>query len=455
MRVEKDTETRKKSFSLKMQFTLFFILFVMALYSVVIITTLQQLKGITETISAQLGLPIVEETAAIIDGDAFENLSKTLDPQDPYYEKTRLQLLAIKEASNCLYLYTMTPASSSAADKVYRYIIDGSTSPDDTEHFSPLGTEEDISHYQQPILKTMETKTTQVSSIDYNPPWGWTVSTYAPILNSSGKSVGIIGCDFRAENIYEKLWSQIIRQLVVSAFFVILGFAAYLYMVNGVNKQNRRLIELKEAAEESSAALKEERDTISAMKDALKVGLFFMDKNFIIQDHYSRFLESVLDVKDLRGKKFTDLLSASMSPKEITSLMEYFVILFNHALIRNKGFNKQLMEKLNPIQELTYISPETGKEKRLQWTFVPVDRGNGRLFILGNIQDITAEKHLETQLVKEEIKSREEINTLFKLIRSEPNIIKELERVKQERTAFSGLIDKILILKEENYTPEI
>jgi hypothetical protein len=446
--MKKNTKTQKKSFSLKLQFTLFFILFIVALYSVVIITTLQQLKGITETISAQLGLPIVKEAAAIIDGDAFENLNRTLDTQDPYYEETRLQMLAIKERANCLYLYTMAPASSSAEDKVYRYIIDGSASPEDPEHFSPLGTEEDISPYHKSILKAMETKTTQVSSIAYNALWGWTISTYGPILNSSGNSVGIIGCDFQAENVYEKLWSQIIRQLVVSAGFVALGFAAYLYMVNGVNKQNRHLIELKEAAEEASAALMEERDTIAAMKDALKVGLFFMDKNFIIQDHYSRSLESVLDVKDLRGKKFTDLLSASMSRKEITSLMEYFVVLFNRPLSRNRGFSKQVMENLNPLQELTYVSPETGKEKRLQWTFVPVDRGNGRLFILGNIQDITAEKQLETQLANEGLKSKEEINTLFRLIRSDPNIIRELERVRKEKTAFSELIDKILILKE-------
>jgi hypothetical protein len=266
--------------------------------------------------------------------------------------------------------------------------------------------------------------------------------------------VGIVGCDFRAEHVYEKLWSQIIRQLLISAIFMALGLAAYLYMVNGVNKQNRRLIELKEAAEEASLALKDERDTITAMKDALKVGLFFMDKNFIIQDHYSSYLESVLDVKDLRGKKFTDLLSASIPPKEITRLMEYFVILFNRSLLQSRTFNKQMMENLNPIQELTYISPETGKEKKLQWTFVPVDRGNGKLFILGNIQDISAEKQLQIRLSKEEARSREEMSTLLGLIRSEPAIIKELERIKGEKAAFTALIDKILVLKDDNLAVE-
>jgi hypothetical protein len=127
--------------------------------------------------------------------------------------------------------------------------------------------------------------------------------------------------------------------------------------------------------------------------------------------------------------------------------MEYFVILFNRSLLQNRALNKQMMENLNPIQELTYISPETGKEKKLGWTFVPVDRGNGNLFILGNIQDITAEKQLQSQLAQEVGSRKAEMEAFYKLIRSEPNIIRELERIREEKTAFTALIDKILILK--------
>jgi hypothetical protein len=437
----------QKNRSLKMQFTLFFILFVIALYAVVISTTVQQLNGITETISAQLGLPIVKETAAIINGDAFERLSKTLDPQDPYYEQTRLRMLAIKEESRCLYLYTMAP--SPEAETIYRYIIDGSTDPDDQDNFSPLGAEEDISSYLKYVAKTMETKTPQTSSIDYTSPWGWVISTYAPIVNSSGVSVGFVGCDFRAENVYEQLWSRIIRQLAVSAIFVLLGLAAYLYMVDGVNKQNLRLLDLKEQAEKTSLALQDERDTITAMKDALKVGVFFMDKNFIIQPHYSRYLETVLGMKDLAGKKCTDLLTKSISEKEITGLMEYFVLLFNQSLINNRAFNTKLMENINPIQELSYINPLTEERKDLQWTFAPVDRGKGKLFILVSIQDITLQKSLQRKLTEEEQNRREETNSLFEILRSNPDIIRELEKIKQREHRSGGVIDKILALKPE------
>jgi hypothetical protein len=385
---------KKEPLSLKFRFTLFFVLFVIAVYSIVIITSLQQLVGITETIGFELGGPIAEETAAIIDGDAFEALSRSLDAGDPWYEETRRAVLSIKEQTDCVYLYTMAPAEGT----VFRYIIDGSAPPEDEEAFSPLGTEEDISADSRLIFAVMEEKTAKVSSLDFNNKWGWLVAVYSPILNSSGEAVGIIGCDFRAAQIYTHLWSQILRQLILSAVFIVIGFIAYRYLVNGVNRQNQRLRELKEAAEAASAELKEDRDIIAAMKDALKVGLFFMDKDFIIQDHYSKYLETVLGIKDLRGKKFTSLIAPSVAQNVITSMIEYFVLLFNRSAFFSHKFNEKMLEDLNPIQEIVYVNPETEKQMILRCNFVPVDRGQGRLFVLGNLQDITSEKNMQKRL---------------------------------------------------------
>jgi hypothetical protein len=390
---EKQTKPGKSPRSLKIQFTLFFIFFVIAIYSILIITSLQQVIWTTETIGAQLGEPIVADTAAIIDGDAFERLSKSLNPADPFYEETRQKMLAIKNEADCLYLYTMAPAEG----KVFRYIIDGSAEPADDENFSPLGTAEDISGYIKPVLKAMQTKC-RLTKLDHNAQWGWLVTVYAPILNSAGDSVGIIGCDFNTHEIFLRLWVRIRRQLILSAIFVAAGFTAYLIMVNEMNKQNLKLVELKNTAEAASAELKDERDTIAAMKDGLKVGLFFMDKNFIIQDQYSKFLETVLEVKKLEGVKFTELISSSIKKEDVTKLIEYFVLLFNRSSDAGRKIPEKMLEDLNPIQEMAYSTPGAGETKILRCNFVPVDRGNGKLFVLGNIQDITEEKKMQDRL---------------------------------------------------------
>ncbi|MDR2159846.1 MAG: hypothetical protein LBP23_07245 [Treponema sp.] len=385
---------KKEPPSLIFRFTLFFVFFIIAVYSIVIITSLQQLVGITETIGFELGNPILKETAAIIDGDSFEALSTSLDPGDPWYEETRRAMLAIKEQTDCIYLYTMAPVEGT----VFRYIIDGSAPPEDEDAFSPLGAEEDIASYSGAVFAALEKKTAQISNLDFRTQWGWVVSVYSPILNSGGKAVGVIGCDFKAEQIYERLWSQIRRQLILSAVFIAAGFIAYLYLVNGVNRQNQRLRELKNTAVAASRLLKDERDTITAMKDALKVGLFFMDKNFVIQKHYSKFLETLLGIRDLGGKKFTDLIAPSVSQGIITSMIEYFVLLFNRAKAADRRMSEKMLEDLNPVQELAYVNSATGERMILRCNFVSVDRGGGRLFVLGNLQDITNEKKLQKRL---------------------------------------------------------
>ncbi|MDR2314203.1 MAG: hypothetical protein LBE02_06685 [Spirochaetaceae bacterium] len=398
-----------ENFSLKRRFTFFFILFIVAIYTGVLVTSYRQIMGLTETISAELGMPIIKEALRIIDGDSFERLSKNPGLEDPYFKELHAKLLALKMETSVIYLYTMAPVEAT----VFRYVVDGSSTPEDAEIFSPPGAEEDIKNYREPVLRALETKTIQTSSIDYDREWGWTISTYGPILNSAGKPVGIAACDFQAD-IASRFFPHILQELIVSAVFVLAGLVAYLYMMRGVNRQNQHLRELKEAAETARAAaeaisrdLKDERDTISAMKDALRVGLFFMDKNFVIQSNYSRALEAILDIDNLDGKKFTDLLSPQIKEQLLKNLIEYFVLIFNRAQAASHKLDGKMLESLNPVHEMVYVSPKDGAKRVLRCTFVPVDRGQGRLFILGNLQDITGEKRLEQELVEKDAKNRD------------------------------------------------
>jgi hypothetical protein len=146
----------RKLSTLNIQFTLFFAVFVMAIFGVIVFTSFQQINTVTDLVCSTLGLPVAKRAAALIDGDAFEQLSHTLDPKDPYYETSRQKLLALREETQSLYLYTM----ASFSDKVHRFIIDGSGNPGDPE-FSPLGAEEDITGYDRSYFQTWETEMSQ------------------------------------------------------------------------------------------------------------------------------------------------------------------------------------------------------------------------------------------------------------------------------------------------------
>ena len=168
-----------------------------------------------------------------------------------------------------------------------------------------------------------------------------------------------------------------------------------------------------------TAALKSERDEIAVMKDNLKTGLFLMDRHYTIQPAYSKALEEILDMNELQGKKFTDLLSASIKAKERDTLEDYF------EMVINRSFDVKMLEEINPIVEFSYINEMTGEEKILRTAFAAVDRGYGVFFILGSLENITTEKLLQKQLAEEENKRDDEMRALFQVIQVEPRVFND------------------------------
>jgi two-component system chemotaxis sensor kinase CheA len=182
-----------------------------------------------------------------------------------------------------------------------------------------------------------------------------------------------------------------------------------------------------------------ERDQITVMKDNLSVGLFLMNKEFVIQGAYSKALEDVLGDNELEGKKLTDLLAASIKTKEQETLNDYF------GMVINRSFDAKMLEDINPIAEFVYVNAVTREEKTLRSTFAAVDRGYGDYYILGTFEDMTEAKLLQKQLAEEESKREEEMRALFQVIQVEPRVFGDfLEDTEYE---FDRIND---VLKDKN-----
>jgi two-component system chemotaxis sensor kinase CheA len=165
-----------------------------------------------------------------------------------------------------------------------------------------------------------------------------------------------------------------------------------------------------------TSELQVERDQITVMKDNLSVGLFLMNKDFVIQGAYSKALERVLGDNELEGKKLTGLLSASVKAKERETLNDYF------DMVINRSFDAKMLEDVNPIAEFNYVNGVTGEEKTLRSAFAAVDRGYGDYYILGTFEDVTEATLLQKQLAEEENKREEEMRALFQVIQVEPRL---------------------------------
>jgi two-component system, chemotaxis family, sensor kinase CheA len=178
-----------------------------------------------------------------------------------------------------------------------------------------------------------------------------------------------------------------------------------------------------------------ERDEIAVMKDSMKIGLFFMDKNNIIQDHYSRYLEEMLSETDLFGKVFTDVIADSVTPNELQNIKDYFDMVINHS------FDQEMLDDINPLNELHYFNKKNGIKKVFQCGFATVERGRGEVFILVTVYDITLKVELQKKLQEEQNKRQEEMQSVFELIQVDPSVFDDF--IKDMEYEFDA-IDKIL-----------
>jgi two-component system chemotaxis sensor kinase CheA len=160
-------------------------------------------------------------------------------------------------------------------------------------------------------------------------------------------------------------------------------------------------------------------EEISVLKDSMRVGVFLMDKDLAIQPQYSKALEEILGEDDLAKQKFTDLLSASVTAKEMETLVDYFT------MIINRSFEAQMLEQINPIEELHFVNPTTHAEKDLRCSFALVDQGKGAAFVLGTLEDVTSEKLLQKKLSEEADKREEEMRSVFEIVQVEPRVFTE------------------------------
>jgi methyl-accepting chemotaxis protein len=218
---------KQKESSIKIKFFISFILFVVSICAIITFFSLRQTIQVATNIFSGQGRPIVEKAAALINGDKFQALIQSLDSGDPWYEETRSALLILKKNSGCRFLYTMAPVPENPGE--YYFIIDGSAEADDEENFSPLGSVEDVSDYDDSFFQVMETKQITFSELTFQEGWGWVISVYAPIINSRGNAIGNIGCDFDARELYDIIRTQIFKGILATLIFAVIGLLLLIF----------------------------------------------------------------------------------------------------------------------------------------------------------------------------------------------------------------------------------
>ena len=202
--------------SLRSKFIIVFAAFIVIAFVLVMIISAKVILDTARTFASAQGAPVVAKTVSHIDGDEFERFTKNMSKSDPYFDELRLWMKDLKESVGATYLYTMTKTGSS-----FVYVIDGGDVND--ENFSDLGTPDDVSSWGKAPIEAYETGVQTSSGIEKQENWGWTISTYQGICNSSGRVVGFVGCDFGVDYFMKVMKGEMTKLILIGIVFVAVG----------------------------------------------------------------------------------------------------------------------------------------------------------------------------------------------------------------------------------------
>ena len=217
--------------SLRRVFIALFALFVLGSCIFISMVAMTSLISTGESLAKSQGKAVVEKTKSAIDVDKFAKLCVTLDDSDPYYEELADMLSEMGQVAGAKYLYTMTPKPGSNS---YYYVADGVCRPEIENDPSLIGDEEAMKGWGSAPREAYKTGEFRTSGLQNQEDWGWTVSAFVGIQDSSGNTIGIVGCDFDAEFIAHTMERNAILIIAVCVLCIAVGVLIIVYFTKTI-----------------------------------------------------------------------------------------------------------------------------------------------------------------------------------------------------------------------------
>lgn len=158
---------------------------------------------------------LAENTIANLNIADIQKLGSSNNPEQlKEYRDLRNQLTMLRQETGSLYIYLFN-----YVDGKWFYTVDGAAWDD--EDYSKYGDEFEFSSGIAPEVLSHQMVTTNVAT---DPTWGELFSTFAPIKDQSGQTIGYLGIDISA-NAVNAVYSNTLKQayqMVIPVFAIVL-----------------------------------------------------------------------------------------------------------------------------------------------------------------------------------------------------------------------------------------
>lgn len=174
--------------------TKFIIVFLAMILILTVLTGYLSYNRAVEALEDELGrslMAIAQTGALMIDGDKHSTLKSPEDEESSAYKDLKKVLEDIKEVNGATYVYTMSVTD----DNKVIFVVDAEVGED----MSHIGDEYEIG--LEPEMEIALSGEGTFTKELYTDEWGTFKTGYAPVRNSEGETVAILGVDLSAEKV--------------------------------------------------------------------------------------------------------------------------------------------------------------------------------------------------------------------------------------------------------------
>jgi methyl-accepting chemotaxis protein len=190
-------------------------------------------------LTGERALSVAQSLASGIDGDKLTEYSKT-GQVDAYFNQVKATMSEAKKRNGASYVYSMVDDGDN-----YKLIISGYLESDDQKEWGYLGYTDPKNIYTKDPAKVLKDGVGRYTKPqDYGPPFGISITGFAPIYNKAGDVVGLVGTDIPMNKEYKKIHQLIPIMLGMILITCIILIAIFYVIINkAISRPLRRIAE--------------------------------------------------------------------------------------------------------------------------------------------------------------------------------------------------------------------
>jgi hypothetical protein len=160
-----------------------------------------------------------------------------------------------------------------------------------------------------------------------------------------------------------------------------------------------------------------------ALLQHVEEGIFFINKELLIDRQYSLSLEKIFGLVDLESKNFINLLENKIPTQIIDNTREFLELMFRSDL------DEDVISELNPLTETEFFyEDEWGiwtSSKYLSFSFSRIIENGKIKSLVSTIQDVTEKVLLTKKIHHIEEHTKKQMEWLVNILHVEPDMLKE------------------------------